>query len=382
MPPLPPRKPLPPEPARKGAEPSTLPFTPSAAVSSAPPASGALTPPRPAFVKPSPPSPRPANPFAAWDEAHAKSQAADAAAPRDLDRPEAAADAPDGPDADVVLAPRSAEATRPPAPSASGQRRDQLRWWLIFGVLAVVAAAIGVFAYVLRDKPDSLARLKQQTNPAAPAEPGGGKIAERVGGGQPSAKSGAAQTEAGAAADPAVPIAYRAALLVEAPDDPQKVKTFVGTVIWRTDNVNSAGQPVGSAVRADIDLPDAKITAAMVIKKNMDATLPASHTIELRFTPAAGGVGGVKQVDLPNMRRDEAPTGDPLGGVVVAITDNFFLVGLSRGDAEARNLDLMNTRGWFDVQLLLSTGKLAKITFEKGATGDRAMGEAIAAWQK
>ena len=183
---------------------------------------------------------------------------------------------------------------------------------------------------------------------------------------------------------PVIGVSQRAGLLVDAPDDPQKVKTFPGSVVWRIDSVSAGqGQPLSNAVRADIDVPEAKLSVSMVIKKNFEPQFPASHTIEFHFTEQPGNsLGAVKQINVPELRRDDAsPTGDPLTGVSVTITDDYFLVGLSRGDAEANNIQLMMQRNWFDVSLQLASGKIAKVAFEKGPTGEKILADAIASWR-
>ena len=66
----------------------------------------------------------------------------------------------------------------------------------------------------------------------------------------------------------------------------------------------------------------------------------------------------------------------------VKISDSYFLVGLNRTEADAaHNVDLIATRPWFDFPMLLSDDRIAKLTFEKGADGDRVMAEALAAWK-
>ena len=144
-----------------------------------------------------------------------------------------------------------------------------------------------------------------------------------------------------------------------------------------------SGQPLAVGVRAEIDLPDARLKAVMLIQKNTDDTLPASHTIELRFIPADGGpIPGVAQIQTPQLRREDVPSGDPLAGVPAPIMRNFFLVGLTRGPlAETRNIDLIRNRGWIDVPMLLSDQRIAKITFEKGSAGERIINEAFDAWK-
>ena len=281
-------------------------------------------------------------------------------------------------------------------------RGGGFRLWIVGGIVAVVVAIVAVAAWTLRDRPDRLAHLKP---PVLIKPEKTGKLVERIGAGPkqqetpaatpsgtqaavsaPTAAPAAAANPAPAATEAAgqtIPVAQRAALLVEAPDAPNKVKTYVGTVVWRLDNVASgAGQPVGTAVHADIDVPADKLKAVLTFQKNMDASLPASHTITVVFTIQPGSpTGGVKQISLPQLRLDDAPTGDSLIGVPVPIMENSFLIGLSRGSAEATNLDLIKRRAWFDIPMLLGNGRIAKLTFEKGTSGTRAIDDAINAWK-
>ncbi len=42
----------------------------------------------------------------------------------------------------------------------------------------------------------------------------------------------------------------------------------------------------------------------------------------------------------------------------------------------------MKSRGWFDIPIRLSDGRIAKVTIEKGAPGDRLLNQAIEQWQR
>ncbi|MDB5593343.1 MAG: uncharacterized protein JWM36_304 [Hyphomicrobiales bacterium] len=312
----------------------------------------------------------------------------------------AASDIPAASDASEDV-PLQRGATRPAAPQRKEESQRNLRPWLIGLPIALVAGSIAVFAYVRRDNPDELARMKPAPSAEQAGDAASGKIVERIGGGQaarPATPAPGTQTNQQAqtapvspakpttpSTAPAIAVAQRAALLVDAPDEPQKVRTFVGNVVWRLDNVSRGqGQPLSIGVRAEVDLPDAKLRAVMLIQKNTDDTLPASHTIELRFIPTEGGpIPGVAQISTPQMRKEDTPAGDALTGVPAPIMQNYFLVGLTRGDAAvSRNVDLMRTRAWFDIPMLLSDQRIAKITFEKGSAGERVINEALEAWQK
>jgi len=83
--------------------------------------------------------------------------------------------------------------------------------------------------------------------------------------------------------------ASRAAMLVGSPDDPQKPVVYLGSTVWST-IPPAPGQPVTVAVKADADIPDLKMHATMILRKNTDPTLEATHTIDLpraRRSPAS-----------------------------------------------------------------------------------------------
>jgi hypothetical protein len=194
------------------------------------------------------------------------------------------------------------------------------------------------------------------------------KIPDRVG--QPSST------------DQVAPVAQRVVLYDEDPGDP-KGKQYVGSVIWRTEQIKAAnGQNADIAVRADIEIPDRKFKMTMSFRRNTDSSLPASHTAELTFIlPPDFTGGGVGNVPGILMKSNEQARGTPLAGLAVKVTDGFFLVGLSNVDADRqRNLQLLKERSWFDVPLVYVNQRRAIIAIEKGAPGERAFNEAFATW--
>jgi hypothetical protein len=194
------------------------------------------------------------------------------------------------------------------------------------------------------------------------------KIPDRVG--QPSSS------------DQVAPVAQRVVLYDEDPSDP-KGKQYVGSVIWRTEQIKASGvQKADIAVRADIEIPDRKFKMTMSFRRNTDTSLPASHTAELTFIlPQDFSGGGVGNVPGILMKSNEQARGTPLAGLAVKVTDGFFLVGLSNVDADrSRNLQLLKERSWFDVPLVYVNQRRAIIAIEKGAPGERAFNEAFAAW--
>jgi hypothetical protein len=132
-------------------------------------------------------------------------------------------------------------------------------------------------------------------------------------------------------------------------------------------------------VKADADIPDLKMHASMTLRKNTDPTLPATHTIDLRFSFADGTpITGVKDVE-PKMRNLGSTASEPLRAVKVRISDVYFLIALANGEDTARNLDLMQTRGWFEFPLLLNDNRIAKLMFEKSTKGEAMLEKAFEA---
>jgi hypothetical protein len=194
------------------------------------------------------------------------------------------------------------------------------------------------------------------------------KIPDRVG--QPSSSETVA------------PVAQRVVLYDEDPADP-KGKQYVGTVVWRTEQIKGSGNAPGDlAVRADVDIPDRKFKMTISFRRNTDTSLPASHTAELTFIlPQNFDGGGVGNVPGILMKSNEQARGTPLAGLAVKVTDGFFLVGLSNVEGDrARNLQLLKERSWFDIPLVYTNQRRAIIAIEKGAPGERAFQDAFAAW--
>ena len=260
--------------------------------------------------------------------------------------------------------------TRPPHP---------MKRIAILGVILLAAAvAVAALAIRLKDNPQDYARSRTpvSTQEAEPQETGG-KIVDRADSGQTVKPAPAVVVVPPVPAEPVLPVAQRAAILVEAPDDPQKVKTFTGATLWRVE-----GSGAASVLVADINLAEAGLTANMRMARNADPKLPASHTIEIRFSAGPNSeLSSITTIDTPQMRVEDSPTGAPLAGAPVPIMPNYFLVGLSNNDKmSARNMELLRDRSWIDIPMALASGRIAKLTFEKGPSGERAIAQAIQAW--
>ncbi|MGO4712256.1 hypothetical protein [Bradyrhizobium sp. 2TAF24] len=261
--------------------------------------------------------------------------------------------------------PKPAKVAKPPRPPS----RFPLAFAIVLGLVLTLAGVGFLVGPKLWGTVKGLMKSQPVAEaPKAPASDSGArpKIADRVG--QPGSQI--------------APVAQKVVLYDEDPSDPQG-KRYEGTVVWRTDQVGgTGGQPQDLAIRADIQVPERKLKMSMTIRRNMDTSLPASHTAELTFAlPPDFAGGGVANVPGILMKSNEQTKGLPLAGLAVKVTDGFFLVGLSNIEADkSRNLQLLKERSWFDIPLVYVNQRRAILAVEKGAPGERAFNEAFMAW--
>jgi len=179
-------------------------------------------------------------------------------------------------------------------------------------------------------------------------------------------------------------VAQRVVLYEEDPNDPAG-KRYAGSAIWRTETVSpGSGLAPELAIRADIEIPERRMTVTWSLRRNTDQALPASHTIEVMFNlPADFAGGGIANVPGILMKQSEQARGTPLAGLAVKVTNGFFLIGLSAVETDMqRNVQLLKDRPWFDIPIVYTNGGRAILAMEKGPPGDRAFAEAFAAWEK
>jgi hypothetical protein len=178
-----------------------------------------------------------------------------------------------------------------------------------------------------------------------------------------------------------LPSAGRAAMLIATADNSQRPVVSLGSTTWSL-VPPALNQPAAVAVKAEADIPDLKMRATMTLRKNIDPTLQATHTIDLKFYFADGApITGFKDAGLPQMRKEDSAAAEALTSVKVKISDTYFLIALAKGDTDtARNLDLMQTRAWFDFPLLLNDDRIAKVVFQKSPEGQAMLDKAFEAW--
>jgi hypothetical protein len=179
--------------------------------------------------------------------------------------------------------------------------------------------------------------------------------------------------------------AKQKAVLYEEDKSNPSGRQFVGTAVWRTDEVApNPDQKAEAAIQADIEIPEQKITVRFSLRRNDDRQLQASHTVEIVLTlPPDFPHGSVTTIPGILMKQGESARGVPLRGVATKVSANFFLLGLTSVDADMKsNIQLLKERPWFDVPIVYGDGTRAIVAFEKGTSGSRAFADAFAAWNQ
>jgi hypothetical protein len=126
------------------------------------------------------------------------------------------------------------------------------------------------------------------------------------------------------------------------------------------------------------------MTATWSLRRNTDKTLPASHTIEIKFNvPADFPGGGIANVSGILMAQADQERGSPLSGVPAKMADDFFVIALPAPDLELQlNEQLLKYRSWMYIPIVYNNGGRAILAMEKGPSGERAFAEAFATWEK
>jgi hypothetical protein len=183
-----------------------------------------------------------------------------------------------------------------------------------------------------------------------------------------------------ASVDPAV-LAGSQSLLLEAADDGRTgAVPFSGTVEW-SEGTDELGMPT---LVANADIPARNLGVEIIIRRNADPSLPASHLMEINFDVADTFVGGsISSLPGVLLKDEELVQGTPLVGASARVVGNSFLFALSASEEDlATNRALLSERKWMDLAVIYATGKRAIITLEKDDEAEQLFAEVFTEWQQ
>ncbi|MCB9994547.1 MAG: hypothetical protein H6873_12935 [Hyphomicrobiaceae bacterium] len=153
---------------------------------------------------------------------------------------------------------------------------------------------------------------------------------------------------------------------------------YSGTVSWER-GVDELGAPtlIGKAT-----IPARNLSVQVLIRRNADPTLPASHLFEIEFKTSDTFVGGsIASFGGILFKNEELVPGKALVGAPARIFENMFLFALSSSDQDVKNnVPLMRDDKWMDLALIYGTGRQAIVTLEKDDAAQQLFNDVFAAW--
>jgi hypothetical protein len=188
---------------------------------------------------------------------------------------------------------------------------------------------------------------------------------------------GSAEAEV-AKLDPANTVGGQSLLLEASDSGKTGAVPFSGSIEW-SKGTDEMGLPtlIGKA-----SIPARNLAVDVLIRKNSDASLPASHLMEVNFKVNDSFIGG-SIAGLPGvlLKNEELVQGTPLVGASARVVGNSFLFALSASPEDiTANSRLLMSRKYMDLALIYATGKRAIITLEKDPAAVSLFNEVVGVW--
>jgi hypothetical protein len=177
------------------------------------------------------------------------------------------------------------------------------------------------------------------------------------------------------------PAGAQKAMLYEEDSSTPNGKSYSGWVTWRTEP--ATGSNAGdNAIVAQVVLPERPLSMTMTLVRNLDRSLPASHTIEVKFeVPPDSPTQGILDVVGVMMKPNEEVSGQQLAGTRVKVAKDFFLMGLSGIEMDVQhNMQVLKERPWLGIPFVYNNNSRAVLSIEKGETGSKIIADEIARW--
>jgi hypothetical protein len=184
-------------------------------------------------------------------------------------------------------------------------------------------------------------------------------------------------------ASPSAASPQRAALYDASGQGKDRGLPVVGKAAWRTATQTSSGSDKPeTVVMVDAQIPESSLAMTMTIERDTEPGAGMSHMIEITFAqPDRLPFGGISAVPKIVMKATETDLGDDLVGTSIAVGPGNYLFGLlGTPDLIARNTQFLRTRPWLGVLINFADGPPQMLTVEKGASGQKAIEDALAKW--
>ena len=180
------------------------------------------------------------------------------------------------------------------------------------------------------------------------------------------------------------PTSERVVFYVEDPNDPIG-RRYAGTAKWQSRvELIKPSDKLEMVVALEVEIPERDLALTLSIRRVADVGSAISHLVEIRFTNVIRApVDAIARSLGILMKTDERSPGSELIGSIASVAPGVFLFGLSAIDRDrVLNLRLLRGRGWLDIPVIYGDGSRGILAVEKGASGTRAIEEAVGRWER
>jgi hypothetical protein len=159
------------------------------------------------------------------------------------------------------------------------------------------------------------------------------------------------------------------------------LKGLPGRARWRTRVEDGANGSRSTVITLDLLIPERGLALAMAIRRE---DIAMTHLLEFKFSDRAGApLDGISGVGNLVMRQVDGSRASALAGLSIRVAPGVFLFGLSADKDDARhNVEALRMLSRLDIPLTFADGSAATISLNKGESGERVFGAALADWER
>ncbi len=165
-------------------------------------------------------------------------------------------------------------------------------------------------------------------------------------------------------------------------------KGLNGSARWRTRiEAVARGSQSGShatVITLDLLIPERDLAMAMAIRRDASDDAAMTHLLEFKFSDRKGApFDGIAAVGNIVMKEADGSRGIALAGLSIKVAPGVFLFGLSADKDDARHsAEALRGLSRLDIPVTFADGSAATISLNKGESGERAFGAALADWER
>ena len=162
------------------------------------------------------------------------------------------------------------------------------------------------------------------------------------------------------------------------------LKGLNGSARWRTRIEGAASGSHSTVITLDLLIPERGLAMMMAIHRDAGENAAMTHLLEFKFSDRRGApIDSIAGLGNILMKEVDGSRGSALAGLSIKVAAGVFLFGLSAERDDARhNAEALRALSRLDILVKFADGSAAIISLNKGASGERVFGAALADWER